>query len=229
MYFMYVDESHNQKFFTLCGVIIEDRYWREIESVFDGLKGKYFPNHRPAELELKSYAIRQRKQPFGRLGERYDYFQDELSEIIKHAPLTISAVTVDFNIQLPPGLLVNELALTTLSSIFHNFVMEQNTFGSVICDQLTDKINSPSSTNQDRALKKLHYEYKQLYETFTEKNYKLINNLLVVNSLDNIGVQLADLCAYPILSKHTTPEKKNRAFDIISPKLIANKLLAAPK
>lgn len=62
------------------------------------------------------------------------------------------------------------------------------------------------------------FGYKQV--NFGKMTYRF---LLADKRTNSIGLQLADLTARPIGLKYIRPDQKNRAYDIIAPKLFRPK------
>jgi len=226
-----VNEEHD-KFFTLCGVIVEKQEYKKFKKSLQDIKNKYhiYLNNN----EIKSNYIRCSNPKFIKKGDEpkyifyraengqkiYDDFCADIRKLIKETDFQIISTTTN-----------KEEAQNDYPHInFHETLLTDFWERISICYVLKGK--PKIKILFDRTKSKQDLTLKNTYKTFRDVgswywNEQRINNLELdkdVYSCDSIksaGIQLADLCAYPI-KKHM--ELKNHRFyiDVIKEKIHIN-------
>jgi hypothetical protein len=221
MRIMCIDETYNDKLTVLCGVTFLDGYWRVIEKEINRIKTWYFPFDDPYSFELKSYDIRQKKGVYRHLSdEDWKSLQGDISELLSKLHIKIIAAVIDEE-KLKENYAKHEhpyhLAYKFLMERFEMMISSEGHNGIILIDQQANKMGRKKN-NTDRKLKDLHHQYR-VQGTKYVKFQKLIKSLHVVDSLDSLGVQLADLCVYPIMRKFSSNDKEYDPWNIIKTKL----------
>jgi hypothetical protein len=228
-YHLFMDESgdHSLKsvdsgfpVFVLVGLLIEDSEYSRICLEVDALKQRYFGT---TEVVLHSRDIRKCNGPFKILFDltTKQKFYNDLERVLSTANYKIvaSAINKEKHIERYGKLADDpyEIALT--------FVLERILFE-------TDNNHDQSSLKvmiegrgdkEDAALAKRYNEilYRGTGQVTSDRLRRTYEEGLIVRKKrdNDCGLQLADLCAYPIAKHIINNSEPNPAFDVIKPKI----------
>lgn len=227
-YYLFLDESghHGMKkrgqqypILVLCGCFIEKNYYKsQFTKDFNHLKLKYF---KTTDIIFHSRDIRKWQKRFKVLGNlkiRNNFYKD-LDNFVANADFKIisTAILKDKFIEQygPRADDPYELALT--------FILERAIF---LSDNLgCKKIEIIAEARGKKEDAGLHTQHQLiLAHGTTYVNRKRLKNKFsdiefVKKKRNNLGIQLADLVAYPIATKVLYPKRENLAFRIIEPKI----------
>ena len=188
-------------------VVQAELYNRDVIPAINGLKKKYFNNE---DVIFTSRKIRRMTEEFVGLKNPVlkDNFMKELSFCIESLPITFLAYVLD----------KRKANLDSYSGLY-GFAMEKCIRKVVnliwkrgLSEALLDLIIEARGNREDRELQ------ADIIRFMRDPEYKDINfrnTEFQLKSSNSIGLQLADLAAYPIASKVLWPERRNRAFDTI--------------
>ncbi len=201
--------------FVLSSVVVErEIYESKIIPGFNQLKLKYWDHE---GVNLHSRDIRKAEGPFSILENaiRREQFLANLTSLIGDLPYTLFIVGIDKikHKEKYGDRATNpyELALTFTFERVLNFLESQGQTHLPVIAEARGK-------NEDRDLEAAFYKLLTA-GTFYNKSdrfNKLTCPLLFQDKRKNIiGLQLADLCAYPSARQILKPAQKNRAFDVI--------------
>jgi hypothetical protein len=230
-YYLYIDECGDQNLenfnpefpiFTLCGVLVSRENRKMLENAFNILKRDFWGNE---DVIIHSRDIRRCKSEFQILldpeikSRFYARINDILSQNEAYVVVACSILKEPFirlfsNTDDVYGL---SLAYLLERSIF---CVDDKDKGSVI-----DVIFEKRGKLEDRNLTKF---YNGLRFTGTkwvgpERLKSRINAFTARSKKDNlVGLQIADLIAYPIARKVLNPNLPNPAFDIIKPSIYSS-------
>jgi hypothetical protein len=226
-YYLFIDESGDSNLinpdphfnvFLLCGVIIDDRAYPILDSRFKELKMKYFDDD---GIIFHYVKMRNRNGVFSIFQNEgiKNQFISDLHNIIDESDFTIIACLIDKNRykERYPGR--DSVYEESLEFLCERCVFCMRRKSSV--DRLHIVLEKRSNPKQDVALKKY---YKGIIENGTRfmKGHELAichENLEFRRKSANInGLQLADICAYPIARKRLSPESQHPIYDIIEQK-----------
>lgn len=233
-YIVFIDESgdHNVEkidpkypifVITFCCFNI-DEFTNQVTPALQGLKIKYFGHD---QVVLHEADIRKRKKPFqfsGNEGLR-NSFLSELSEIIGNIPFIIVSVVIDktklksqYNKPFNPYHLGLRFGLEKLNEVFLNKKQEGKEISLVF-----EKRGKKEDIDLEKEFFKICSENEQF--GYKQVDYaKVIYKLVFADKKSNsTGLQIADLIARPIGLNYLDPLKSNRAYEVISSKIYANK------
>ena len=188
-------------------VIQAELYNREVIPAINSLKKKYFDNEGAIFTSRK---IRRMTEEFVNLSDPIlkDKFMRELSFCIASLPITFLVYVLDKRKANPDafsglyGFAMGKCIRKIVNLIWKNGLSESP----------LDLIIEARGSREDRKLQ------AQIIRFMREPEYKDINFKGIefqLKSSNSIGLQLADLAAYPIASKVLWPERRNRAYDTI--------------
>ncbi|MGJ8759514.1 MAG: DUF3800 domain-containing protein [Polaribacter sp.] len=233
-YIVFIDESgdHNVEkidpkypifVITFCCFNI-DEFTNQVTPALQGLKIKYFGHD---QVVLHEADIRKRKKPFqfsGNEGLR-NSFLSELSEIIGNIPFIIVSVVIDktklksqYNKPFNPYHLGLRFGLEKLNEVFLNKKQKGKEISLVF-----EKRGKKEDIDLEKEFFKICSENEQF--GYKQVDYaKVIYKLVFADKKSNsTGLQIADLIARPIGLNYLDPLKSNRAYEVISSKIYANK------
>ncbi len=230
-YYLYIDECGDQNLenfnpefpiFTLCGVLVSRENKKKFEAAFNALKQEFWGNE---DVIIHSRDIRRCKNEFQVLlePEIKTRFYTRVNEILSQNE---AYVVVACTILKEPfiRLFSNTEDVYGLSL---SYLLER----SIFCvddkneDAVIDVIFEKRGKNEDRNLTKF---YNGLRVTGTkwvdaERLQSRIGAFTARSKKDNlVGLQIADLIAYPIARKVLNADTPNPAFDIIKPSIYAS-------
>lgn len=204
--------------FVLCTVIVErEVYARTVVPEISAFKLRYFAHE---GINLHSRDIRKAEGPFSILQNLRvrNGFMDELSAMIGRLPFTLFATVIHkntFKERYGDGARnPYDVALEfSFERILHFMKSHKETALPVIAEA--------RGKNEDNELRASFHRLmtEGTYYIKAERFQKLTCPISFRRKQDNIaGVQLADLCAYPVARKALKPTAENRAFSVIEPK-----------
>ena len=231
-YHYFIDESGdaslkniNKDFpvFVLCGVLISDSEYIKLSDMINNLKQDIFGS---LGIILHSTDIRKCDKGFAKLFDLTlkERFYDQLNSIISVVDFKIISVIINKEEHMKMyGKLAEdpyELALT--------FMLERSIFAT---DNKTNEvmqviIESRGSKEDDQLAKR----YSQIYDsgTYFVSDIERIQKRLPTKAIfkkkseNDIGLQIADLCAYPIARNNLYPYEPYPAYDIVENKFYKN-------
>ncbi len=230
-YYLFIDECGDQNLenfnpsfpvFTLCGILVSRENYRKLEKEFIQLKLDFWNNK---EIIIHSREIRRCKNEFINLldpdikSRFYHRINSILSQNNTYVVVTCSILKEPF-IRLfsnTDGVYGLSLSYLIERSIF--YVDDHSTNPSI------DIIFEKRGKIEDRTLTRF---YNGLRSTGTKwvTPERLHNHITAFTSRakkDNIiGLQIADLVAYPIARKVLSPDAPNPAFEIIRPSIYSS-------
>lgn len=201
--------------FVLSSVVVErENYENKIIPGFNKLKLKYWDHE---GVNLHSRDIRKAEGPFSILENavRRGQFLSNLTSLIEDLPYTLFIVGIDKikHKERYGDRATNpyELALTFTFERILNFLESEGQGHLPVIAEARGK-------NEDRDLEAAFYKLLTAGTFYNKPDRfnKLTCPLLFQDKRKNIiGLQLADLCAYPSARQILKPAQKNRAFDVI--------------
>ena len=235
-YVVYIDESgdHGLKnvdsnypifVLTFCCFNISE-YVNKAVPALQSFKFKYFGHD---QIVLHETDIRKNKEPFQFLRtnrELRENFLTDLSDIIKNIPLTIVPIVIDkkkLNVKYAKPFNPYHLGLRFGLEKLNELLLSKNQGGKEV-----SLIFEKRGNKED---KDLELEFLRICNKNEQFGYKQINFgkmiyrfLLADKKSNSCGLQLADLTARPVGISYLKPEQKNRAYDIIVPKIYGHKI-----
>jgi hypothetical protein len=230
-YYLYIDECGDQNLenfnpefpiFTLCGVLVSRENRKKLEAAFNAFKQEFWGNE---EVIIHSRDIRRCKNEFQILLDHNvkNRFYARINEILSQNE---AYVVVACTILKEPfiRLFSNTEDVYGLSL---SYLLER----SIFCvddknpDSTIDVIFEKRGKLEDRNLTNF---YNGLRVTGTkwvepERLQSRISAFIARAKKDNlVGLQIADLMAYPIARKVLNPDAPNPAFDIIKPSIYSS-------
>jgi len=225
MKIMFLDESGDHSLekidasypiFALAGCIFDFEYYHsKVEPLFQSLKKKHFGN---TAVILRSYDIRKQKGNFACLVDkqkREEFYKD----------LNVAMSGMEYSIIAG---VINKTQLKSQYSVPANpyhlcfqFIMERAVmFLGSSGESLMFRIES-RETHNDKILAQEYENFKKGTERFkaAEIEKKFADLSFNQKSQNIIGMQVADLVAYPIGRWGLDSEKGNKAFEIVRPKI----------
>lgn len=231
-YYLYIDECGDQNLenfnpefpiFTLCGVLVSRENRRKLEAAFISLKKEFWGDE---NVVIHSRDIRRCKKEFINLlnSDVKQRFYNRINEILT---CNEAYVIVACSILKEPfiRLFSNTEDVYGLSL---SYLLERSIFcvDDIENEAVIDVIFEKRGKLEDRNLTQF---YNGLRVTGTkwvtsERLCKRIGSFTARSKKDNlIGLQIADLIAYPIARKVLSPQSTNPAFDIIRPSIYSSK------
>ena len=205
--------------FVLCGILFSEQAYNHFDARFRALKEKYFGTQ---DIVFHFSKMRACKEPFKIFTDVHvkDEFRTDLEQILVEEDYTIIASVVDrpkFKEKFPDSKTAYQESLQFL------------------CDSCDIRLR-----NEDIEKLFIYLEKRDSYDSIIRKYYSrlLLNGtgfmsknetpvfsekLEFKNKKLNIsGLQLADICAYPIARKYLTPDVDQRTYEIIKHKFYKN-------
>lgn len=204
--------------FVLCTVIVErSAYAQSIVPALADFKLRYFAHE---GVNLHSRDIRKSSGPFSILlnAQVRERFLTHLSELMAGLPFTLFATAIHKHAYRSrysqAARNPYDVALEySFERVLHFMEAHKETALPVIAEA--------RGKNEDNALRASFQRLmtEGTYYNKAERFQKLACPISFRRKHDNIaGIQLADLCAYPVARRVLKPEGANRAFDVIEPK-----------
>ncbi len=229
-YVLFMDETgdhnlsnidHNFPVFCLAGCIFERRYYHQVvRPSVDAFKKRFWGT---TDVILHSRDIRKHQGPFAFLGDARERegFYTALNDLMRSLDFTIQAVVLlkwaHLNKYGSQARHPYHLSLTFILERY-SLLMRRHS------DDATGYILAESRGKQPDRLLKAEYRQLQSSGTFYQQDLSNITGLWMEKKDKNIiGLQIADLIAYPIAAKVLRPQVEQKAFDVIY-----NKIDAAP-
>ncbi len=235
-YYLYIDECGDQNLenfnpdfpiFTLCGVLVSRQNKKELEASFISLKKEFWGDE---NVIIHSRDIRRCKKKFINLLdlEVKQRFYNRINEILKHNE---AYVIVACSILKEPfiRLFSNTEDVYGLSL---SYLLERSIFCIDDCvadnekEAVINVIFEKRGKIEDRNLTQFYNRLRVIGTKWVtpERLCKRIGSFTARSKKDNlIGLQIADLIAYPIARKVLSPQSVNPAFDIIEPSIYSSK------
>lgn len=216
----YIDK--NFPLFLLCGCVISEHDLQQLEKMLNGFKAKFFNS---TEVILHSRNIRKCEGAFQilfDLNTKAKFYAD-LNDILSMSNYTLmnSAIRKDVFIK-NYGKNAGNPYLLSLVFIVERVVFYLDSIGS---DANIEIIAEERGKKEDRQLIS-HFNSvvdRGTYHVNSERLKNKIRHFKFHNKRDNtIGLQLADLCAYPMARHILNPEEPYPPFDIIESKIYCN-------
>lgn len=223
-YIVYVDESGDHGLtainadypvFVLAFCVIEKRaYLEEIVPAVQGLKFKHFGHDM---VILHESEIRKSRPPFEFLlnAERRGPFMDDLNALIAGAPFTVVASCIRKQAYVDQrGADDNIYHLAMRFGLERVFMQLQSHYQR---GRKTHVIFERRGRQEDDALE---LEFRRILDTTRMEGMADTLDIVMASKYTNsAGLQLADMVARPIGRFLINPAQRNRAYDIIQPKL----------
>lgn len=213
----------NFPLFLLCGCLIREDKLLEVETAINNFKTKYFNT---ADVILHSREIRRCEGSFQILFdlELKKIFYEDLNGIISDASFTIIGSGVNKEELIKTyGKAANDPYILSLSFIFERLIF------------CLDKMNRDAKVNikvekrgiKEDSLLSTHYNSildKGTYYVSHDRLHNAILSFKFHSKRDNItGLQLADLCAYPLARHLLFPKVPYKPFDVVRGKIYCDK------
>jgi hypothetical protein len=213
----------NFPLFLLCGCLISEDNLVELESAVKKFKIKYFNT---TDVILHSREIRRHEGPYQILFDLdlKGRFYEDWNNIVSYATFTIIGSGVNKIRHIKTyGRSANDPYAISLS-----FIMERLIF----CLDSMDKeakvdIKLEKRGGKEDNLLLAHYNSiidKGTYYISKNRLQNAINGLKIRSKKDNIiGLQLSDLCAYPLARHLLNPKVPYKSFDVIKEKIYCDR------
>lgn len=227
-YFLFIDESGEANIskpdprfniFVLCGVVFREDHYMEFDASVKALKRKYWGE---GKVIFHSVEMRSKKGIF-KIFQNHEIlteFYVDIGNILKHSEYTILSCVINkekYKEQYPYKNHAYEDALT--------FMCERGT--SLVGRQAgIEKIHVCLEKRQNQKDSQLRKYYTNFIRYGTEyvstHSFQLYHPKLNFRSKeeDVNGLQLADLCAYPIARKFLNPQTPQPTFDVFEHKIL---------
>lgn len=232
-YKLFIDESGdhsldsiNEDFpiFALLGIVIDNDNYKKLEESVNKFKIKYF---KTTEIILHSRDIRKCEGPFSvlfNLKVKESFYKD-LNNIITNAKMTLvsSAILKGRHIE-KYGKLADDPYEIALTFVLERALYEFDSRG---INSKTEVIIESRGKKEDATLAQRynHLLYKGsglvLPSRFVSKYQEEIT--FKKKRENDIGLQIADLCIYPIARKVLYPKEPYPSFDIVKTKIRSGK------
>ena len=225
-YVMFMDEAgdHNLRnidssypAFCLAGCIFESVYYHAIARPrVDALKMRFWGR---TDVILHSRYIRKQQGPFVFLGDREkrEEFYTAINDLVSELEFTILAVVILKAAHLNEhGSAARHPYHLALESILERYAAFMRTH---------DDINSGYVLAESRGKQPdqlLKTEYRRLRDLESDRRPDLSNITglwMEKKSANLVGLQIADLVAYPIAAKVLHPDAEQKAFDVLREKI----------
>lgn len=214
----------NERYFTLTGCIIKKRDYEFLKEEIEFIKNKYWKDakyfyERKQEERIvcfHSKEIRNRTNAFYMQEDQYNEFMNDLSQTIKNTKFQIITVNIDI-IKFVINNDYNEVPLYEYA--FEKLVeaYERNINNSkkgIIVIEARGK--KEDTLLHKYAVKLLQGNYDNIIGLFFNAKWNKYDNTTYA------GLELADLCSYPI-HKYIKIRKKDRTFKIIEDRILEYK------
>lgn len=230
-YFLYIDEcgdqnleNYNPEFpvFTLCGILVSRENGRKLEADFNALKMEFWGNE---DIVIHSREIRRCKNEFINLLDKEvkRHFYERINTILSQND---AYVVVACSILKEPY--INKFSnIDDVYGLSLSYLIERSIF--CVDDDnesaTIDIIFEKRGKVEDKTLTSF-YNRLRVYGTkwvSPERLCERIGSFSAKAKKENIiGLQIADLVAYPIARKVLNPDANNPAFDIIKPSIYSS-------
>ena len=223
-YIVYVDESGdhslasiNQQFplFALVFCIFRvERYIRDIVPAAQQVKFEFFGHD---QIILHEIDIRGHNPPFGLLQHEgiRERFLGRLSDLVEHAEMTVIAAVIDKQRMVDAHAGADDPYNLALRSCMERLQMLLHDAGA--SEQTTQIVFESRGASEDRRLRTTFGEVRQgsnAVGVMPNLRYQFVSK-----RANSTGLQFADLIARPIALHTLRPGQRNRAYDVIAPKL----------
>ena len=215
----FIDESF--PIFLLAGCLFEDDEYQGVCKKINELKMEFFKTN---EVILHSRDIRKCEGAFQILFdlEIKKEFYEKLNEIISNAKFTIISVAIDKQKYIERyGKIADDPYTICLS-----YILERLIFCTDHNQDSTVSITIEKRGRKEDAQLLAHYNTitdRGTYHVISKRFKKRISNFMMRSKKDNdIGVQIADLCAYPIARHVLNSNEPYIPFKIIEEKIRKN-------
>lgn len=224
-HYLFIDESGDPSLksinpdfpvFVLLGILIKKDVYRELENQFREIKIKYFESEGAI---FHSTDIRKQNGVFAKLFDLRlkNQFYGELNQILQSINFTIVSSVINKTKHIQTyGKLADDPYEIGLTFLLERtlFELDKGSYGaeiiiesrgakedSLLAKRFNELISRGSQVSADRFVAKYGTEakFKRKWE-------------------NDAGLQLADLCAYPVARKVLSPNEPYPTFDIIEPK-----------
>ena len=229
-YYLFIDECghHDLKnidpdspFFSLCGIIITQDEYQKLKIAFTDIKNKFWGSE---NIIFRSYDIRHQKKGFTilkDLGTKTNFYLDLNSIMTNGEYSIISPVIHKIEHVEKYGSKAQEVYQSSITFLFERcikFLEKQKD-----CDLIEIRIAfEKRGKKEDEELKK-HItkllKFGSYYESASKFNKYIKRVDFIEKSKNLIGLQMADIAAYPIAIHVIYPERPNPAFEIVRAKL----------
>jgi hypothetical protein len=229
-YYMFIDESGEANInkpdprfdiFVLCSVIFREDYYTVFDKRVKELKKKFFGNE---DVIFHSVEMRKKQNAF-------KVFQNE--NVLNNFYTDIGAIFTECNYHII-SCVINKGKYKERYPDRNHAYEESLTF---LCERAISLIGRKNKEhtihlclekrqNQKDSQLKMYFTNFVKYGTeyYSTDEFKMCHPKLHFRGKEENtnGLQLADLCAYPIARKHLTPLSPQPTFEIIKPKLYCN-------
>ncbi len=227
-YVLFMDESgdhnlhsidHSFPIFCLVGCIFERRYYHQVvRPKVDAFKKRFWGT---TDIILHSRDIRKHQGPFVFLGDvkKRDEFYAALNDLMRTLDFTIlAAVILKWAHLSKYGDQARHPYHLSLEFILERYSLLMRRQGA----SATGYILAESRGRQPDQLLKAEYQRLRSSGTFYQQDLSNVTGLWMEKKAKNIvGLQVADLVAYPIAAKVLRPQVEQKAFDVIYEKIDA--------
>ena len=229
-YYLFLDESGDQNLanfnpifpiFTLCGIVISEKNYKILESKVWALKQKFWKSN---DVILHSRDIRKYDKGFQILFdvEIKKSFYEDINQIMKECDYTIVACSILKEPYIRKYGRLNDVYGLSLSYIMERVIFYLDSQKQTDIELFT--IAEKRGKKEDSALLNYYNEVLDRGSYFVSsqriKNY--FKSFDFRNKKENIiGLQIADLAAYPISNYVLEPKTINFAFDVLESKIYA--------
>ncbi|WP_298894672.1 DUF3800 domain-containing protein [uncultured Psychroserpens sp.] len=226
-YFVFIDETGEANInnldpryniFALCGVVFREDHYNRFDTELKDLKRKLFGNE---DVILHSYTMRKNKGAFKVFQDKkvLNEFYNGIEKIFtQHTYKVISCIVnkEEYKKKYPLHNFAYEDALKFLCERSISSIGENNK------KQTLHFCLEKRGNRKDRDLKKLYTKIVRYGTDYkSTDDFKVCHpNLFFRAKNQNInGLQLADLCAYPIARKVLSPERSQPTYDLFENKI----------
>jgi hypothetical protein len=225
-YYFFIDETWDHSlsninedfpYFLLCWVLISEVEYKKITEQVQTLKYDFFSTH---EVILHSRDIRKCDKAFSILFDlkvKEDFYK-RLNKVIWEWNFEIIAIGIRKEEYIKKyGKIAENPYQVSLS-----YMLERLVFCMWNNENTVDIIVEKRGKKEDAALLEYYnkvYSRGTFYIQWPEFNKRITSFDFRWKHKNDIGIQLADLCAYPLVSYIRNPKEPNPAFDILKPKI----------
>ncbi|WKZ67101.1 MAG: DUF3800 domain-containing protein [Flavobacteriales bacterium] len=229
---LFIDESGhahqsnvdaNNAFLTVCGVLFSKDDYGPFKSSFKSLKQDVFDS---VDVVFHSRDIRKRQGPFRRLHDEAinELFVTRMNRAISESRFTVVATVIDkreFSRNYPFSTF--DVYVIALEMIMERVLYRLQKKGILLYNKSVKIIAESRGKNEDKLLLGA---YNKIVDTGNKYNtperfQSLFTGITFKRKSERIdGLELADLCAYPISRHVQDPLVSHPSFPIIQPKLL---------
>jgi hypothetical protein len=226
-HFLFIDETGEANInrpdtrfdiFALCGVLFREDHYSAFELVFKEIKRKYWGD---GDVVFHSYHMRNKLDAFKIFQDPsvLSAFYEDIGRIFTTANYTVFSCIVNkqkYKREYPDKNQAYEDALMYMCERGVRMVQSYSADGRLhLCLEKRD-------SGKDRYLKKYYSDFIRYGNRYTSTaDFQLCDDTLHFRGKhENInGLQLADLCAYPIARRVLSPEKPQPTFELFKSKI----------